>query len=97
MLNGSSHINKGKDLSESSKSNLVRACGYAPNKKDSIERLNFSAFYEALLEAIGVRLGVGNVGGIGKHGCKLSYVASVQGNDNLLIGEAHTALLDLEP
>ena len=30
-------------------------------------------------------------------GRKLSYVATVQGNGNLLIGKAYTAMLDLKP
>ena len=34
---------------------------------------------------------------MGKGGRKLSYVATVQGNGNLLIGKAYTALLDLKP
>ena len=34
---------------------------------------------------------------MGKGGHKLSYVATVQGNGNLLIGKAYTALLDLKP
>jgi len=34
---------------------------------------------------------------VGKGGRKLSYVATVQGNGNLLIGKAYTALLDLQP
>ena len=42
-------------------------------------------------------LGGPGVGGIGKGGRKLSYVATVQGNGNLLIGKAYTAMLDLEP
>tara|TARA_E500000178_G_scaffold281864_1_gene282244 strand:- start:412 stop:618 length:207 start_codon:yes stop_codon:yes gene_type:complete len=35
--------------------------------------------------------------GVGKGGRKLSYVATVQGNGNLLIGKAYTAMLDLKP
>ena len=35
--------------------------------------------------------------GSGKVGRKLSYTATVQGNGNLLIGKAYTALLNLEP
>ena len=42
-------------------------------------------------------MGGGNVAGIGKGGRKLSYTATVQGNGNLLIGKAYTALLDLKP
>ena len=66
-------------------------------KKDGGERLNFTAFYEALLEAKGVNLGIGGGAGVGKGGRKLSYVATVQGNGNLLIGKAYTAMLDLKP
>jgi hypothetical protein len=33
----------------------------------------------------------------GKGGRKLSYVATVQGNGNLLVGKAYTAMLDLQP
>ncbi len=40
---------------------------------------------------------MGGVGGVGKGGRKLSYVATVQGNGNLLIGMAYTAMLDLKP
>ena len=35
--------------------------------------------------------------GVGKGGRKLSYKAVVQGNGNLLIGKAYTALLELQP
>ena len=67
-----------------------------PLKKNGGERLNFTAFYEALLEAKGVNLGDSRVAGIGKGGIKLSYIETVQGNWNLLIGKAYTALLDLK-
>ena len=97
MLTGGDLLNKVKDLGDVSKSDLVRSCGYVSTKKDGGERLNFTAFYEALLEAKGVNLGFGGVGGVGKGGRKLSYVATVQGNGNLLIGKAYTALLDLNP
>ena len=96
MLTGSDLLTKVKDLGDVSKSDLVRACGYVSTKKDGGERLNFTAFYEALLEAKGVSLGDTGRAGIGKGGRKLSYVATVQGNGNLLIGKAYTALLDLK-
>ena len=97
MFTGIDLLNKVKDLGDVSKSDLVRVCGYVSHKKDGGERLNFTAFYEALLDAKGVSLGSGGVGGVGKGGRKLSYVATVQGNGNLLIGKAYTALLDLTP
>ena len=97
MLTGSDLLNKVKDLGDVSKSDLVHACGYVSTKKDGGERLNFTAFYEALLEAKGINLSVGGSEHIGKAGRKLSYMATVQGNGNLLIGKAYTALLELSP
>ena len=95
MLTGSDLLAKVKELGDVSKSELVRECGYVSEKKDGGDRLNFTAFYEALLEAKGVNLSSGGTA-IGKGGRKLSYVAKVQGNGNLLIGKAYTALLDLK-
>ncbi|MBL6802046.1 MAG: AbrB family transcriptional regulator [Synechococcus sp. BS307-5m-G38] len=96
MLTGADLLTKVKELGDVSKSDLVRACGYVSSKKDGTERLNFTAFYEALLDAKGVNLGGGSAG-LGKGGRKLSYVATVQGNGNLLIGKAYTAMLELNP
>ena len=96
MLVGAELLAKVKDLGDVSKSDVVRACGYVSEKKDGGERLNFTAFYEELLEAKGISLGTGTAG-VGKGGRKLSYKAVVQGNGNLLIGKAYTAMLELEP
>ena len=95
-LTGPDLLAKIKEVGEASKSELVRSCGYLSTKKDGTERLNFTAFYEALLEAKGINLGE-NGSSKGKAGRKLSYVATVQGNGNLLIGKAYTSLLDLNP
>ncbi|MEB3172030.1 MAG: AbrB family transcriptional regulator [Synechococcaceae cyanobacterium] len=97
MLTGSELLAKVKELGDASKSDLVRSCGYVSSKKDGGERLNFTAFYEALLEAKGLSLGDGPGKGNGTPGRKLSYVATVQGNGNLLVGKAYTAMLGLEP
>jgi hypothetical protein len=75
----------------------VRACGYVSSKKDGSERLNFTAFYEALLEAKGVNLEDDVRTGKGLGGCTLSYMANVQGNGNLLVGKAYAAMLYLKP
>ncbi len=96
MLTGTDLLAKVKALGDASKSDLVRECGYVSTKKDGSERLNFTAFYEALLEAKGLSLGSDSTGR-GKGGRKLSYVATVQGNGNLLVGKAYTAMLDLQP
>ena len=95
MLTGAELLAKVKDLGDVSKTDLATACGYVSKKKDGSDRVNFTAFYEALLNAKGIELGSGSAG-IGKGGRKLSYKATVQGNGNLLIGKAYTAMLDLQ-
>ena len=96
MLTGSELLAKVKELGDVSKSDLVRSCGYVSSKKDGAERLNFTAFYEALLEAKG--LSFGETGkGPGKGGRSLSYVTKIQFNGNLMVGKAYTAQLGLEP
>jgi hypothetical protein len=97
MLTGQELLSKVKEMGDASKSELVSACGYVSKKKDGSERINFTAFYEALLTAKGVELGGGTGKGRGVGGRKLSYTATVQGNGNLLVGKAYTALLGLKP
>ena len=96
MLTGSDLLAKVKELADASKSELVRACGYVSHKKDGSERLNFTAFYEALLEAKGMSLGDGGKDR-GKPGRGLSYMAKVHFNGNLMIGKAYTDQLGLKP
>jgi hypothetical protein len=96
MLTGAELLAKVKDLGDVSKTDLASACGYVSEKKDGGQRVNFTAFYEALLNAKGIDLGT-NAKGVGKGGRKLSYTATVQGNGNLLIGKAYTAMLELNP
>ena len=95
MLTGTELLARVKELGDASKSELVRSCGYVSTKKDGSERLNFTAFYEALLEARGIHLGPSR--GDGAPGRKLSYVTHVLFNGNLLIGKAYTAQLGLQP
>ena len=94
-LTGSELLAKVKELGEASKSELVRSCGYVSTKKDGSERLNFTAFYEALLEAKGMHLGEAGHGS--RPGRKLSFNTKVQFNGNLMVGKAYTAILDLKP
>jgi hypothetical protein len=95
MLTGAELLAKVKELGDISKSDLVRSCGYVSSKKDGTERLNFTAFYEALLNAKGVDFS-GN-GKTGKGGRKLSFSTKIQFNGNLMVGKAYTAMLDLKP
>lgn len=79
------------------RSDLVRSCGYVSTRKDGRERLNFTAFYEALLEAKGMHLGGGAERGKRRPGRHLSYSTKVLFNGNLLVGSAYTAQLGLRP
>ena len=92
MLTGSELLAKLKELGDASKSDLVRECGYLSIKKDGSERLNFTAFYEALLEAKGIALAPTK-----KAGRKLSNKAKVQFNGNLMIGSAYVDQLGFKP
>ena len=97
MLTGPELLAKVKELGDAPKTDLARGCGYIVTKKDGSEQVKFSDFYLALLEAKGVTLSTGGSAGIGKGGRKLSYKAVVQGNGNLLVGKAYTAMLELSP
>ena len=97
MLTGTELLAKVKELGDVSKSDLVRSAGYVSTKKDGSERLNFTAFYEALLEAKGLHFGAGSSGGKGKPGRSLSFNTKIQFNGNLMVGKAYTAQLGLEP
>ena len=96
MLTGAELLTKVKELGDVSKTELATQCGYVSKKKDGGDRVNFTAFYEALLNAKGIDLSAGGVA-VGKGGRKLSYTAKVQGNGNLLVGKAYTTMLELEP
>ena len=97
MLTGTDLLAKVKELGDAPKTELAKGCGYIVTKKDGSEQVKFTQFYEALLEAKGLTFPTRGSGGVGKGGRKLSYKAVVQGNGNLLIGKAYTAMLDLNP
>ena len=95
MLTGTELLAKVKELGDVPKSELVRSAGYVSTKKDGSERLNFTAFYESLLNAKGVDFGA--TPKAGKAGRKLSFNTKVQFNGNLMVGKAYTAQLGLQP
>ena len=97
MLTGNDLLAKLKELGDRPRAELVRECGYLSTRKDGQERLNFTAFYEALLEAKGMSLGPPARSGGGRRGRRLSYLTRVQFNGNLLIGPAYTLQLGVKP
>lgn len=96
MLTGAELLSTVKSLEGASKSELVRACGYVVTKSDGTEKLCFTQFYEALLEAKGLPL-TQRQSGKGPGGRALSFVTKAQFNGNILIGKAYTAQLGIEP
>jgi hypothetical protein len=95
-LVGAELLAKVKALGDAPKSELVRSCGYVSTKKDGTERLNFTAFYEALLNAKGMNLGGGSASAGRRRGRKLSGKTKVLFNGNLLIGKAYTSQMGLQ-
>ena len=95
MLTGSELLEKVRELGDCSKTELAKGCGYVVTKMDGSEQVKFTQFYEALLEAKGISFN--GTSRMGKGGRQLSYKAKVQGNGNLLVGMAYTAMLDLKP
>ena len=97
MLLHTELLAKVKERGDVSKSDIVRSAGYVSITKVGTERLNFTAFYEALLEANGMHLGAGSSGGKGKPCRSLSYATKIQFNVNLMVGKAYTAQLGPKP
>ena len=97
MLRGTELLSKMRDLGPISKSELVRNCGYVSAKKDGSERLHYSDFYEALLEAKGLSFRDDQGKDLSKEGRKLTFSTHVHFNGNLMVGKAYTELLDLQP
>ena len=97
MPTGSKPLAKVREHGEASKSDLVRSAGYVSTTKDGMECLNFTAFYEALLEAKGMNFGSGRKGSKGRPGRSLSFATKIQVTGNLLVGKVYTAQLGLEP
>ena len=57
MLTGQEPLSKVKEMGDAPKTELATACGYVSKKKDGSDRVNFTAFYEALLNPKGIDLG----------------------------------------
>ena len=94
-LTGAELLARVKELGDAPKADLARACGYVSSRKDGSERLNFTAFYDALLKAKGISLGEASEPR--RRGRTLSYHTKVQFNGNLMVGSAYTAMLGFEP
>lgn len=95
QLTGKELLNKIKELGGDAtpKDQLARETGYSVTKKDGTERIEYTAFYEALLEAKGLTLAPAVTS---RPGRQLSYKATVQANGNLIVSRGYTALQGAE-
>lgn len=96
MLQGKALLDKARSLSNRPEDQIARACGYVGPSGRVLKK----SFYRALVEAKGYKLpshgGSGSGGGGGK-GRQAEFRTRVHGNGNLLIGQAYTRRMGLEP
>ena len=94
QLTGKELLAKVKELGDTvAKDQVARETGYAVTKKDGTERILYSAFHEALLEAKGLIFAPAVTS---RPGRQLSYKAKVQANGNLIVSAGYTALQNAE-
>ena len=97
MIRGDQLLAKLQESDSLTRSEVVRACGYVSRLEDGRERLRFTDFYEALLEAKGVHLPGRADGRRSAQGRHLSFNTHVHFNGNLMVGRAYTEQLHLQP
>jgi hypothetical protein len=95
QLTGKELLNKVKELGDATpKDQVARETGYSSTKKDGTERILYSAFHQALLEAKGLIFAPAVTS---RPGRQLSYKATVQANGNLIVSKGYTAPQGVEP
>jgi hypothetical protein len=90
MLTGTQLLKAVKN-NTSSKSNLIRSCGYTKTNPDGTQKLLFTKFYHALLQAKGISLSPKN------KKRKPSFHLSVHNNLSIILSKHYTSLLNLSP
>jgi hypothetical protein len=94
MLEGQALLDKARSLSDRPEDQIARACGYVGPSG----RLLKKSFYRALVAAKGYVLPAAAVShGSGVRGRQADFRTRVHGNGNLLIGNAYTRRMGLEP
>ncbi|MEB3234544.1 MAG: AbrB family transcriptional regulator [Cyanobacteriota bacterium] len=96
MLVGQALLDRARSLSNRPEDQIARACGYVGPSG----RLLKKSFYRALVEAKGYVVPVSSTGGghgNGLKGRQAEFRTRVHGNGNLLIGNAYTRRMGLEP
>jgi hypothetical protein len=94
ILQGKALLDKARSLSNRPEDQIARACGYVGPSGRVLKK----SFYRALVEAKGYKLPVhSSGGGGGSKGRQAEFRTRVHGNGNLLIGQAYTRRMGLEP
>ncbi|MGK7908472.1 MAG: AbrB family transcriptional regulator [Synechococcus sp.] len=87
---------KVQELIGANKKEIAKACGYTTKTKTGQERINLISFYNALLEAEGMKLEAGPSEPAGR-GRPPTYRITVHKNGTVLIGSAYTKEMGLNP
>jgi hypothetical protein len=95
MLEGKALLDRARALSNRPEDQIARACGYVGPSGRVLRK----SFYRALVLAKGYALPEHTAAGgpAGSRGRQAEFRTRVHGNGNLLIGNAYTRLLGLEP
>jgi hypothetical protein len=84
-----------KELSDLSKSETAKGCGYYSIDKQGKVKVNLTKFYDAVLQSTGIN--VNEESRVDRRGREASYRATVHQNGQILIGAAYTKALNLSP
>jgi AbrB-like transcriptional regulator len=94
-LTGKALTAKIKELSDLTKSETAKGCGYYSIAKDGKIKVNLTKFYDAVLQSKGINIDKNNK--VDGRGREASYRLTVNGSGQLLIGAAYTRALNLAP
>ncbi|BAQ60188.1 transcriptional regulator AbrB [Geminocystis sp. NIES-3708] len=94
-LEGKALLQKVKELSDIPRRQRAKACGYYTLGKNDKERVNLTAFYDAVLAAKGVPLDPERTKD--GRGREATFRVSVHKNGQIVIGSSYTQKMGLQP
>lgn len=94
-LEGKELLQKVKELSDIPRRQRAKECGYYTVGKNGKERVNLTAFYDAVLAAKGVPLDPERTKD--GRGREATYRVSVHRNGQIVIGSSYTEKMGLQP
>jgi hypothetical protein len=96
MLKGAELLAKIQEMGAASKTDIAIACGYVATKKDGSQRVLFTQYYEAIIEAKGVDLGTPSANAGPRKGKPLGWNVAVSKTGVIPISAGYSALLGVE-